>query len=48
MRIRNTDHNVSITGVVAYDLVGILKILKQEKWLTSEEYNNRLRQKEDN
>jgi hypothetical protein len=32
-----------VTGVVAYDLIGVLKILKKEKWLTSEEYNNRLR-----
>jgi hypothetical protein len=34
--------------VVAYDLIGILKIFKQEKWLSSEDYNNRLRNEVDN
>jgi hypothetical protein len=32
-----------VTGVVAYDLIAVLKILKKENWVTSEEYNNRLR-----
>jgi hypothetical protein len=32
-----------LLGVVAYDLIGVLKIFNKEKWLSSEEYNKRLR-----
>jgi hypothetical protein len=31
------------SGMLAYDLICILKIFKKERWLTSDEYNNRLR-----
>jgi hypothetical protein len=36
-----------LLGVVAYDLIGILKILKMEGWVTSDEYNTKLRHEDD-
>jgi hypothetical protein len=34
--------------MIPYDLISVLKIFKKEKWLTSEEYNSRLRHEVDN